>query len=115
MLQSLITSDGFLNTTMISLLPLLSTLVSINVAVGRISTGQHYILKLLGTGETDLYVHYNKAEGITADMDGKYRSVYGNAIMVYSQASRGARNSILAGLTAAGHTYTIYQSELGRL
>ena len=82
-------------------------LVSTNdVAAGRISTGRHYILKLSGTGETDLFVYYNKAEGITKDMDGRYKTVYGNAVMVYSQASLSAKSSILAGLTATGHTYT---------
>jgi hypothetical protein len=59
-----------------------------DVAAGRINTGQHYILKLSGTGETYLYV------GISADMDGKYRRVCGNAVMVCSQASRGERSSI---------------------
>jgi hypothetical protein len=77
-----------------------------DVATGNISTGQHYILKLSGSGETDLYVHYNKAEGITADMDDEYRTAYGNAVMVYSQASGGATSAILAGLTAAGQKYT---------
>jgi len=76
-----------------------------DVAAGSISTDQHYILKLSGTGETDLYVHYNKSEGITADMDYRYRSAYGNAVMVYSQASRTATSAVLAGLTAPGQTY----------
>ena len=79
-----------------------------DVAAGRISTGQNYILKLSGRRETDLYVSYNKSEGITADMDERYRSVYGNAVMVYSQTGFGSnkRSEILAGLTAAGQTYT---------
>ena len=77
-----------------------------DVASGNISTGQHYILKLSGSGETDLYVHYNKAEGITADMDDEYRTAYGNAVMVYSQANGEALSAILAGLTAAGQKYT---------
>jgi len=77
-----------------------------DVSTGNISTGQHYILKLSGSGETDLYVHYNKAEGITADMDDGYRTAYGNAVMVYSQANGGATSAILAGLTAAGQKYT---------
>ena len=77
-----------------------------DVVAGTISTGEHYILKLSGTSETDLYVFYNKSEGVTATMDEEFRTELGNAVVVYSQATVWGTSTIVGALSTTGAQYT---------
>jgi len=76
-----------------------------DVASGTITSSEDYIIKVSGTGETDLFISYNYATGIISDMAENFRATFGNHVAVISQANYEAMSDLLSGL-GAGDTYT---------
>ena len=59
-----------------------------DIATGDIDSSTYdYVLKVSGSGETDLFIFYNKAEGIIKDMTDEDRAIFGNHVMIYSQSA----------------------------
>jgi len=58
------------------------------------------------TSPINLYVSYNKAEGIHSAMNEDYRAAYGNAVTIYSSTPSNGLSALLGGLTTSGQKYT---------
>ena len=59
-----------------------------------------------GSNGQKIFVHYNKVEGVTADIDPAFLATFGNVVTVYtSRETVGAKSQLVAGLSA-GQTYT---------
>ncbi len=81
---------------------------------GQSISGQKMFVKIQGSSEKDLFVMYNKAEGITEDIVSEYRSGYGNHVVIVEQTSDLEQSWVKASLSA-GQTYSQSNYAGGRL
>jgi len=63
------------------------------------------IVKVSGTGKTDLFMMYSKTEGITADVDPAYSATFNSHVVIVEQSNDTKRSFVKASL-AAGDKYT---------
>ena len=76
-----------------------------DVVKGDISTGQDMVVKLYSNGETDLFMMYQKTEGITEDIDSDYATTFNNHVVIVEQSGDSKGSWVKASL-AAGDVYT---------
>ena len=76
-----------------------------DVVNGEISAGQEMTVKLHGQGETDLFMMYQKTEGVTVDIADKYESTFNNHVVIVEQ-SGDHRDSVVKANLAPGDRYT---------
>ncbi len=79
-----------------------------DIATTTISSSTYdYIVKLSGTdGATDLFVFYNKVEGIVSEIDGSYSTTFDNHVVVYEQPADIRQSELKTVGLLAGQTYT---------
>ena len=79
------------------------TLVGINdVANDEITSGQYVIVKISGTGETDLFMMYNRVEGVHKFLENLY---YRDKVVVVEQSESDEQSWVRAVL-GEGETYS---------
>jgi hypothetical protein len=86
--------------------PYVGQLVGTNDVVNdEISSEQDMIVKLHSNGETDLFMMYQKTEGITEDIDSDYETTFNNHVVIVEQ-SGDSRDSWVKASLAPGDVYT---------
>jgi len=76
-----------------------------DVVNDEISTGQDMIVKLHSNGETDLFMMYQKTEGITEDIDSDHEATFNNHVVIVEQSGDSEDSWVKASL-APGEIYT---------
>jgi hypothetical protein len=76
-----------------------------DVVNGEISAGQEMTVKLHGKGETDLFMMYQKTEGVTVDIADKYESTFNNHVVIVEQSGDSQVSWVKASL-APGDMYS---------
>jgi len=76
-----------------------------DVVNDEISPGQDMTVKLSSSGETDLFMMYQKTEGITLEIDSDYAATFNNHVVIVEQSEDGADSFVKASL-APGDMYT---------
>jgi hypothetical protein len=76
-----------------------------DVVNGEISAGQEMTVKLHGQGETDLFMMYQKTEGVTVDIADKYESTFNNHVVIVEQSGDSQVSWVKASL-APGDMYS---------
>jgi hypothetical protein len=86
--------------------PYVGQLVGTNDVVNdEISTGQDMVVKLHSKGETDLFMMYQKTEGITEDIASDYATTFNNHVVIVEQSGDSQDSWVKASL-APGDIYT---------
>jgi hypothetical protein len=86
--------------------PYVGQLVGTNDVVNdEISTGQDMVVKLHSYGETDLFMMYQKTEGITEDIASDYALTFNNHVVIVEQSGDSQDSWVKASL-APGDIYT---------
>jgi|AntRauTorckE5430_2_1112549.scaffolds.fasta_scaffold05084_2 hypothetical protein len=76
-----------------------------DVVNDEISTGQDMIVKLHSNGETDLFMMYQKTEGITEDIDIDHEMSFNNHVVIVEQSGDSQDSWVKASL-APGDVYS---------
>jgi hypothetical protein len=76
-----------------------------DVVNGEIFAGQEMTVRLHGRGETDLFMMYQKMEGVTADIASDYESTFNNHVVIVEQSGDSQVSWVKASL-APGDVYT---------
>jgi len=76
-----------------------------DVVNDEISTGQDMTVKLHSNGETDLFMMYQKTEGITEDIHSDYETTFSNHVVIVEQSGDKEKSWVKANL-APGAVYT---------
>jgi hypothetical protein len=86
--------------------PYVGQLVGTNDVVNdEISIGQDMVVKLHSNGETDLFMMYQKTEGITEDIASDYATTFNNHVVIVEQSGDSQDSWVKASL-APGDIYT---------
>ena len=81
-------------------------LVGTNDAVNKqIQSEQNVVLRLKETGETSLFMMYQRVEGVTIDIDPTYSMDFGNHVVIVEQEGDGYESIVKASI-AEGEIYT---------
>ena len=76
-----------------------------DVVNDEISTGQDMIVKLHSNGETDLFMMYQKTEGITEDIHSDHKTTFNSHVVIVEQSGDSEDSWVKANL-APGAVYT---------
>ncbi len=78
-----------------------------DIATTSVSSDYNYVVKLSGAGEINLFIFYNKVEGIIGDIDASEAPDFRNHVVIYEQAADiGFLSTIKNVGLSAGESYT---------